>query len=791
MINQNSDSIKTVIGQSVDRVDGRLKVTGRATYAAEHKIANAAQAVLVRSRIARGRIRQIDGREAERAAGVLFVLTHKNMPPLQKPGDASAVGTIPGENRLPFSDDRIYYGGQHVALVVAETLEQAEYAAGLVKVEYVEQVPAIVMKLEKSTVRATQPADFFGGLEKLQIRRGMGSANLLNLPVNFEQTFSTPTYHHNPIEPHAVIVVWENANRNLIVYDTTQAVVGSQKIIAGVLGLKDEQVRLVSPFVGGGFGCKGLIWWHPVLAAVAARAVKRPVKLVLTRQQMFTSNGHRGETDQTISFGANRSGKLDTIKHDTTTHVSEVGDFLEPCGLTTKMLYAAPNLDVSHTTVRLNVGTPTPMRAPGESPGTFALESAMDELAFELKIDPIDFRLLNHADRHPHDDREWSSKHLKECYRLGAEKFGWNRRKQIPCAVRDGHWLVGMGMATATYPGYRSPATARAILKSDGSAVVQSATQDIGTGTYTVMAIIAADTLGLPVERIRAELGDSKLPTAPTSGGSTSVASVGPAIKAACEDVRDQIIQIAVLDARSPLYGKQSDEIAAGDGSLFLKNDRSRSDAYTDILRRANRQSVEGCVRAETVTSGQQTQKEADNPAVKSSAEGGNGASLPLCHPNRAASEQDSNEKKYAFQSFGAQFVEVGVDEDLGIVRVRRTVSALDIGRIINAKTAESQVRSGVIMGIGMALMEETIYDERTARPVVRTLADYHVPSHADAPPIEAFFINQPDPHINSLGARGVGEIGITGVAAAIANAVFNATGKRIRDLPITPDKLL
>lgn len=782
MSEQAQNQTSTILGRPLNRVDGRRKVTGAAPYAAEFKVTNAAYAMLVQSTIAKGTIRDIDTRAATQAPGVVAVFTHKNMPRLGKIGDVSAEGSAPGENHIPLQDATIHYAAQNIALVVAESYEQARYAATLVRATYDEQKPALA--IEDANAPSYQPEKFFG-FEEVQDKRGDVAAGMASAAAKLEQTYSTPVEHHNPLEPPATIAAWEGDR--LTIYNATQAVMGTQKMFAGIFNLPVNNVRVISPFVGGGFGCKGLIWLHPALAAVAARELKRPVKLALTRQQMFTSNGHRGRTVQRLSLGATRDGKLTSIRHLSTTQTSPVGDFFEPPGLTTRMLYACPNLEMTHTVKRLNLGTPTPMRAPGEAPGTFALESALDELAYELKLDPIELRLINHADVHPHNGKQWSSKHLKDCYRLGAEKFGWANRKAEPRSMKDGRWLIGYGMATATYPGYRSPASVRATIKADGSVLVQSATQDIGTGTYTVMAQVAADTLGVPIERVRAELGDSSLPPAPTSGGSTTVASVAPAVKNACEAVRTEVVKLALAQRGSKLFGKREDEIAFANGRLFVRSEEARSESYADILKRAKRAEVVFCVTAQTVPP-PGAQAEAREPAAEASKQG---AGLAPCSRFGPLVEQDADQARYAFQSFGAQFAEVRVDEDLGIVRVARFTSVQDIGRVINEKTARSQVHSGVIYGIGMALMEETVYDPRNGRNVVRTLADYHFPACADVPPIDVHFIGTPDEHINNIGSRGVGEIGITGVAAALANAVYHATGKRVRDLPITPDKLL
>ncbi|MBC7798488.1 MAG: molybdopterin-dependent oxidoreductase, partial [Pyrinomonadaceae bacterium] len=508
------------------------------------------------------------------------------------------------------------------------------------------------------------------------------------------ENYSTPTENHHPMETHASIANWKNGK--LVVYDATQAIKGSQAYLASSFGLKIEDVRLMSPFVGGGFGCKGLIWQNPTLAAMAAQVVKRPVKIVLTRQMMQTNTGRRGETIQKVSLSASNDGKLTAIKHENDTYTNLI-DFFEPSGLTTRLLYACPNIEITHNVAKLNIGTPTPMRAPGESPGMFALESAMDELAHELKIDPIKLRLTNYAEVEPQKNLAWSIKNLKECYSVGAEKFGWSKRSLKPRQMRDGRFLVGYGMATATYPAYRQTASARVRVNSDGSVMVMSATQDIGTGTYTVLAQVAADALNVDVKRVKVELGDSNLPAAPTSGGSQSVASVAPAVQAACERLKQRISELS-------------------------KKVESSNAGYEEVLKANNLSSIEEC--ATTSPEGQ--------------------PSKAPCSPYKTDAEQNADQQKYSFHSFGAQFAEVRVDEDLGTIRVSRFTSVHDIGRVLNAKTSRSQIYSGVIMGIGAALMEETLYDSRNARPVTRTLADYHIPVNLDVPTIDVHLLNIP-----------------------------------------------
>jgi xanthine dehydrogenase YagR molybdenum-binding subunit len=756
-----------VVGKPINRVDGRLKVMGAARYAAEIPQDNIAHAVLIQSTIAKGRIKDIDTSEAETAPGVLAVITHRNAPKLNLKTDGSMVEGKPGEDFVPLQSDEVFYDGQHIGVVVAETFEQAKHAVSLVRVSYEEEKPTV--EIEQGLSKAYQPKQFFG--EELQVQRGDVAKAIAEAEVKIEQTYTTPIEHHNPMESSASIAVW-NGNQ-LTVYDATQWVIGTRNIVAYTLGIPNENVRIISHFVGGGFGCKGYTWWHTILAAVAARLVGRPVKLVVTRQQMFSSCGHRSPTIQQLTLSATTDGKLTAIRHVTTSQTSEVDECVEPCGLTTRILYACPNLEVTHNLVRVNTGTPTAMRAPGEAPGTFALESALDELAYELGIDPVELRIINHADVNPQTGNPWSSKYLKECYQKGAEKFGWSRRNPTPGSMRDGDYLIGWGMATATYPGYRSPASAKAQLFADGRAVVSSATHDLGTGTYTIMTQIAADALGLPVERIEFKLGESSMPLAPVAGGSQSAASVAPAVQGAAEELRNRVIRFAIDDESSPLHGAAQEAISTENGRVFLKNEPSRGETYAEILQRNNLPMVE--VEAIANTAASESQQNSDNKVVR------------IC----VGKNENSDWQQYAFQSFGAQFAEVRVHPRLGQVHVTRFVSAIDVGRVLNHKTARSQVLGGVTMGLGMALMEETVLDQQSGRLVVRNLADYHVPVHADIGDIDVIFIDKPDPHISRMGVRGVGEIGITGVAAAVANAIYHATGKRIRELPITPDKLL
>jgi xanthine dehydrogenase YagR molybdenum-binding subunit len=742
----------TAVGKPIDRVDGRRKITGTAKYAADFHHARLAYAVLVQSTIAKGRIAAIDTTAARRAPGVITILSHENTPKFQQaPGGPKAQPTASGklgDDRMPFSDDVIHYAGQHVALVVADTLDRARHAAFLVKVRYQEEKPLLGIAEAEST--AYSPKQSFG--KPLQHTRGDVDAGLAAPGVvKIRQTYTTPVETNNPMEPSATVAVWEGDR--LTVEDSTQAVIGTRGVLAQAFGIPKENVRVLCPFTGGGFGCKGFQWPHTMLAAMAARVTRRPVQLNLTRQQMFTSVGHRPPTVQTMTLAARKDGTLTALRHETLQPTATTTEFIEPCGQTTsKLLYACENVAIPHRLVRVNIAPPTPMRAPGDAPGSFALESAMDELAYELGMDPVELRLKNHADKDPGEGKPWSSKHLKECYARGAEMFGWKKRDPKPGSMKDGDLLVGWGMATALYPGNRRPASARIRISADGRALVQAATQDLGTGSYTIFTQVSADSLGIPIERVTFELGDSDFPEAPVSGGSNTAASVSEAIIQAAAALKTKLADLAASDPESPLAGLRPEQMAMADGRLVAAADPGRGLSYTDLLARARRPSIE----AE--------------------------ATVKL---------EDEKTKAYSIHSWGAQFCEVKIDPLLPRVQVSRWVSVIDVGRILNPKMSRSQVMGGVTMGIGMALLEETVYDPRTGLPVNHNLADYLIPVNADFGSFDVEFIDRPDPIINTLGCRGVGEIGITGVAAAIANAVYHATGKRVRDLPITLDKLI
>jgi xanthine dehydrogenase YagR molybdenum-binding subunit len=731
------------LGQPMDRVDGPAKVTGRATYTADHQVPGVAHGVLVTSAIAHGRIESIDAREVEEAPGVLAVLTHENAPRLRGRLGRDAEGNHAIQ---ALQDGVIRYANQPIAVVVAETLEAARDGARRLRVRYAEKPPELGLDPVHGRARRPEAASE----EKPDTARGDATVALDASPVRVERVYTTPIETHNPMEPHATLAVWEGPRR-LTLYDATQGLFDCRARVARIFRLRDSAVRVVSTFLGGGFGSKGPVWSHVVLAAMAARHVGRPVKLALERAQMFGPVGWRSRTRQTVALGAGRSGTLTAIRHHALAETSTFDEYMEACGLPARMLYAVRPNATTHRVVRSTIGTPSYARAPGWASGTFALECAVDELAQSLGMDPLELRLRNYASEDPESRRPWSSNALRECYRIGATRFGWHRRPPQPGVWREGTMRIGWGMATSVYPTHRSAASALARLRDDGTLLVETGSQDLGTGTYTILTQIAADALGLPTSQVIVRIGDTRYPETPISGGSQTAASTGSAVQKAVSALRRALVRMEIGDRAGPLFQVPEEAVRIEEGRLFDSRVFGRGESLASLLARQRRAQIE----------------------------------------ERAEAEPGDETDRYAMYAFGAQFAEVQVDANLGSVRVTRMVGVFDIGRALNAKTARSQLIGGMIGGIGMALHEDTVIDERLGRVVNGNLADYHIPVEADVPDIDASWIGAPDERANPLGAKGIGEIGITGTAAAIANAVHHATGRRVRDLPITLDKLL
>ena len=732
------------VGRPVSRIDGPRKVAGAATFAAEFPIANMVYAGLAFSTIARGRIVTLDTAAAEAAPGVVAVMTHRNAPRLQAPPVFMSDPKAAAGDTLPImQDDSIHWNGEPIAVVLAETQEQADHAASLIHATYEEQPAALRMDAAKET--GTKQGLFMG--EALHDEHGDPEAALAAAPYQVDAIYRTPRHNHNAIELHGVTVAWQD-DGTLRIHDASQLVAHTAWSMAQMFGLKEEQVIVTSPFVGGGFGGKCL-WQHQTLAAAASKLVGRPVRLVLSREGVYRVVGGRSLTEQRLALGADADGRFTALIHTGTTAKTPYNAMPEPFIFPTRSVYAAETYRLDVQTVELDMLSNTFMRAPGEAVGTFALECAVDELAEKIGIDPIELRIRNEPERDPITGLRFSSRDVVTAYRMGAERFGWARRNPTPRATRDGEWLVGMGMATATYPYQRMPGgAARLTLKRDGVATIDIAAHEMGMGTATVQTQVSAERLGLPMEAIRFNYADSTLPGVVLAGGSQQTAAIGASVIAAHRLLVTELLKLAGND--SPLAGLKPEEVGGRDAGLASLADPARHESYASILGRAQRESV--------------------------SVEGTPPDPLETMH--------------WSMHSHGAMFCEVRVNAVTGEPRVSRFLGAFDCGRILNPKTAGSQFRGGIIMGLGLALMEETQFDERKGRIMNPSLAEYHVPVHMDVPEIEVMWTDIPDPH-TPMGARGVGEIGITGTGAAVANAIYNATGKRVRDLPITLEKLL
>jgi xanthine dehydrogenase YagR molybdenum-binding subunit len=688
-------------------MDGAPKVMGAARYTYEHKLERVAYAFPVQSTIAKGRIVAIDATAARAVPGVVTVLSHENAPRLG-PVPAPWPGIAPAADLAVLQSPSVAYYGQIAAAVVAETLEVARYAASLIDIRYQEQQHDVELRADRRDLY--RPGTLIAGFAT-DTASGDVEAALVAGAVTIDHTYATPAEHNNPLEPHATIAAW--SEEGLTLYDASQGAHWRRTDVAAIFGLAPERVRVISTYVGGGFGTKGFTWSHVILTALAAQVVGRPVKLALTREQMFPLVGHRTPTIQRIRLAAGRDGRLTAIAHDVVEETSTVQEFAEPTVAATRLMYAAPNRQTSTRLARLDVPTPTAMRAPGECPGMFALESAMDEMAVAGGIDPIEFRIRNEPTVDPESGLPFSSRGLVACLREGARRFAWERRDPRPRARQDGRWLLGTGVAASTYPAILWPSTARVRVDPDGQYTVSIDATDIGTGAWTVLTQIAADALAAPLERVRLEIGDSALPAAGVAGGSSGTASWGTAIVKAARKLRARL-----------------------------------HDEFGDVFPGAGLEATGGFV---------------ENPEAK----------------------------RYAMHAFGAQFAEVRVNVDSGEVRVPRLLGVFAAGRIINPKTAHSQFLGGMTMGLSMALFEQSVLDPRFGDYVNHDFAEYHIATNADVRSVEVAWVDEEDPHVNPLGAKGIGEIGIVGTAAAIANAVYHATGVRVRDLPITLDKLM
>jgi xanthine dehydrogenase YagR molybdenum-binding subunit len=732
------------IGQPLTRRDGVLKVTGAAPYAADHHPPDMLYAVLAVSSIARGRVAFLDVQAAKALPGVVEVMTPANRPALAQDPDEK---TNPFMFRLDLlQSDRVRYTNQPIAVIIAETLEAATEGATLLSPRYDTDPARIGLDSTESFV---PPVVGIGN--PAEAHRGDVEVGLAAASTRIEATYETAPQYHNPMEPHAIVAAWDGDTLSI---DTpSQGLAMAQGRLAGLFGISPNKIHIRSPFLGGGFGCKGLISGPQVLGVMAARMVGRPVKLVLRREQMFGPVGHRPPTRQTLRMGTDHDGKLTALDHRTRTTSSTFDDFFEPASDISHTLYASQAISTSHEVVRVDTGTPLFMRAPGEATGSIALESAIDEMAHACGVDPLAFRLKNYAEVEPMSGKPFSSKALRECYTQGAERFGWQRRPRAPRQMhdRDG-LLVGWGVGTATFPALMFEAHAKAVLRRDGSGVMEIGAHDMGQGAWTALAQIAADGLGLDIDQVEFKAGTSDLPDAGIAGGSAHTATAGMAIHSAGADVIARIADLATNDDRSPLFGAGNAGVIARGGRLFRRDDENRSESYADILRRAGLAQIEGQGRS------------AANPAAQST---------------------------YAMYAHGAVFAEVKVDPDLGQVRVTRVVGAFAAGRIINPRMVRSQLYGGMIWGVSFALHERAIMDTRSGRPMNPNLGEYHIPVNADVPSLEAILVEERDPHVNALGVKGVGEIGITGTAGAVANAVWHATGVRVRKFPITLDRLI
>ncbi len=739
------------IGRDTPRVDGPLKVSGKAQYASDFHFPGMLYAVPVGATIANGRVLKLDTAAAQKMPGVRAVFHRENIGKIFRSIQGPGFAGIIDERRPPFEDDVVRYYGQYIALAVADTFETAKAAADVVRVTYAEEKPNVDTEL-KADDEPDVVATTFSMRERLQSQRGDADAAFTRAPVMLDQTYVTPAETHNPIELHATTAVWDGST--LTLYEGSQGVFNLRGILAQMFGLPIESVRVITRFLGSGFGGKLWPWTHCPLAAAAARQLGKPVQLVVSRKMMFQTTGHRARTQQRVRLGATAEGKLVSLQHDYVYHRSMLDAHHEDCGEATAFQYSVPNLRVTFGRAKRNVGSTVDMRGPGAVPGLYATESAMNELAEQLNIDPVRLRVINE----PKIDEElgipFSSRHLLECFELGAEKFGWSRRTPAVGSMKRDGLTLGWGMAGCTWIAARFPAEASVQLRDDGTARVACGTQDIGTGTYTILAQLASEKTGVPLGKVEVALGDTSLPEGPLSGGSMVTGSVVPAVFAAADSAIASLLTVATGTPGSPFEKRNPDELAFEDGRVFVKADGAGAAVpFADVLRRANLRLVTGSGKSEATFG---------NP-----------------------------KPKFSTHSFGCHFVEVTWQPEIARLRVSRVVTVMDAGRILNPLAGRNQIEGAVVMGIGMALLEHTSYDRRTGAPINSNLADYVVAVNADVPPIDVHFLDFPDMEINALGARGIGEIGLAGIAAAITDAVHHATGVRVRELPVKIEHLL
>ena len=732
------------IGQPISRFDGRLKVTGKADYTADIAVPALLHAAIVSSRIARGRIRAIDVRAAERVPGVSAVFTYQNMPRMNPTPKPWSHLHPHGQSYLPLQDDKILYGDQPIALVVGARLDQAAFAGTLIEVDYETEQPA-VFGLD-SVKNAVDPPQF---LWPVASSVGDADAAITDAEVTIKQTYTTSDRHHNPMEPHATTAIWD-ADGALTLYESTQHIFGTRELVSMVLGIPLTKITVISHFIGGGFGCKGYVWPHTLLAALAARVLKRPVHLQLTRAQMYSMAGHQAASIQTVALGARKDGKLTGIRHDSISPTSIFDNYIEYAALCPRSLWdASGGISTNHKIVHVNRNTPTALRAPHEALGHFAIETALDELSYETGVDPVTLRLLNDTDIDPHTQRPFSSRAMRKCLIEGAARFGWEKRTPEPRSMRDGRYLIGQGMAGAIYTHWRWPAQARVTLRADGSALVEAGTHDLGTGTYTVLQQVAADTLGVLPEKVVVRIGDTRLPTSHASIGSATAANAGGSVMLAAKAARDQAIELARTGGYSPFRNADSRDVFVEDGKLMLRS-KNVSVTYAQLLTRNELTFLVGDGNYDPAAEGPK-----------------------------------------AVFSFSAVFAEVRVDPDFGLVRLNRFVGAYDCGRVINPKTARSQAIGGIIWGVGQALFEKTETDPALGRFLNRNYSGYLVPTCADIPKLDVLFVGDFDEEASPIGVKGLGELTSVSVAPAITNAVYHATGRRIRHLPIAVEDLL